>query len=114
MESIIDSMNYSEKVIPQSLRLCVTFFTQMVIAGKCNDISNNRMPPHIDVDDIISYIITLDSPKSGGDTDYCDGISNNMFGVKNYRFRLHIANDKLDVITKFVMACVLGMAIEFH
>ena len=41
-------------------------------------------PPHLDEDDVISYIITLGSPISGGDTDYYDGLKSNMFGVKQY------------------------------
>ena len=81
MKLVIDLMNYSEKVIPQSLRLCNTFFTQMVIVGKCNEINNGK-PPHLDEDDIISCVITLRSPNNGGDTDYYDGINNIMFGVK--------------------------------
>ena len=52
MKSVIDFMIFSEKVIPQSLRLCNAFFTQMVIVGKFNEI-DNRIPPHLDEDDIV-------------------------------------------------------------
>ena len=95
-KSVIDSTIFLQKVIPQSLRLCNTFFIQMVIAGKFNDI-NNGIPPHLDEDDIISCIITLGSPNNGGNTDYYDGINKNMFGDKLIRFHLNIANYKLDV-----------------
>ena len=49
--------------------LCNNFFTQV---GKLNGI-NNGIPPHLNKDDVISYIITLGSPNNGGDTDYYDG-----------------------------------------
>ena len=83
MKSFIDSMNYLEKIIPQLLRLCYTFFTQMVIVGKCNE-SNIGIPPHLDEDDIISCIVTLYSPNNGGDTDYYEGLKIKMFGVKQF------------------------------
>ena len=81
MKSFIDWINFSEKVTPQSLRLCNTSFTQMNIVGKFNEI-NNRIPPHLDEDDIIPCIVTLRSPNNGGDTDDYDGINNNMFWDK--------------------------------
>ena len=63
------------------MRLCNTFFTQMVIVEKCNE-TNIGIPPHLDDDDIISCIITLGSPNNGGDTDYYDGLKNNRFRIK--------------------------------
>ena len=57
MRSDVDSMNYSAKVIPQLLRLCNTFFTQMVIVEKYNK-TNIVIPPHLDEDHVISCIIT--------------------------------------------------------
>ena len=66
MKSVIDLMNYSEKAVLQTLRLCNTLFTVMVIVRKCNEINNGR-PPHLDEDDNISCIITLGSPNNGGD-----------------------------------------------
>ena len=53
----------------------------MVIVGKCNE-TNIGIPPHLHEDDKISCIITLGSSNNGGDTDYHDGLKNNIFGVK--------------------------------
>ena len=70
----------------------------MVIVEKLNEI-NSGIPPHLDEDDIISCIITLGSPNNGGDTDYYDGINNNMFGdkqslvtFKHYQLRIGCYN----------------------
>ena len=112
MKLVIDSMNFSEEVIPQSLRLCNTFFTQMVIVGKCNEI-NNGIPSHSDEDDLISCIITLGSPNNGNDTDYYDGINNNIFMDKNILVPFKHRQLQI-VITKSIIACVHGMAIEWY
>ena len=78
IKSVIGSMKYLEKVIPQSLILCNTF---LVIVGKYTE-SIIGIPLPLDEDDRISYIITLGSPNNGGDTDYYDGLKNNRFRIK--------------------------------
>ena len=107
-------MNYLEKIIPQTLGLYNTFFTQMILVGKCNECKNLGIPPHLDEDDIISRIITLGSSNDGGDTNYYDGLKNNMFEVKYFWFCLNINSYRLDIITKFTMVFVLGLTIELN
>ena len=55
----------------------------MVIVGKGNEI-NNAITPHLDEDDIISYILTLGSPIYGGETDYYDGLKKVCLGLNNF------------------------------
>ena len=59
------------------MKLGDRFFTQLFIVGKLNEM-DNEIPPHWDEEDILSCILTLDSPING---DY-DILKNNRFGAK--------------------------------
>ena len=83
MKSLIDSINYSENVIPQSLRLCDSLFTLLVIFGKFNEVDIG-IPPHVYEEYNKSLIVTVSSPINGVDTDYYDGLKNSGFGDSKF------------------------------
>ena len=105
-------MNYSVMVIPKSLT-GETFFIQLVIVEKCNEM-NNGIHSCLDVDGIISCILTLGSPINSGNTNYYVGLKIICLELNNFRYHLNIAKYKLNVITKFITVFVLVLAIESY
>ena len=76
---VLKVIDYTYTKIHPLLRICDSFFTQMVVAGNLE--TTGQMPTHIDEDDYINAIISLgDNPIHGGEMYYCDGISK-----KNHR-----------------------------
>ena len=69
MNAVVDSNNYSENIVAQSLIQGDVFFTQLVIVGKYDEM-NNVNPPHFDEEYIILCIVTLGSPINGLTNNY--------------------------------------------
>ena len=60
----------SNTIIPASLRICETFFTQMIIVGHPAAVCGN-IPIHLDKDDIITALLSIgDTDVDGGSTNY--------------------------------------------
>ena len=81
-EIIEQYIAFSKKHIPPCLRICNTFFTQMILVG-CMDDQEGNIPPHHDEDDHITALYSLSNSDSllGGNTYYAES---NQEGVLNH------------------------------
>ena len=72
-ESILKHINYSKAMLPPCLRICNTFFTQMIMVGSSHTI-NGDIPLHLDKDDHITALLSLGSShiEDGGETLYIE------------------------------------------
>ena len=71
MEKGKRTFKYIEDNIPNSLRICNTIFTQMVLVGETN--MSYDMPLHLDKQDLLSCILALGDVESSGATQYYSG-----------------------------------------
>ena len=74
---------FSKKCITPSLRICDTFFTQMILVGSFNK-TEGCIPSHKDVDDYVTALISLGETDTlvGGDTFYSELTSSGNFRIK--------------------------------
>ena len=69
---ILDHVLLSKQLIPPCLRICDTFFTQMILLGKVGE-KEGIIPIHVDEDDHITALLSIGSHKLvGGDTVYVE------------------------------------------
>ena len=74
---VLRVIDYTYTKIHPLLRICDSFFTQMIVVRNLE--TTGKMPTHIDEDDYINAIISLsDNPIHGGETYYCDVIYENL------------------------------------
>ena len=65
----------AKKLIPPCLRICNTFFTQMIMVGSPNE-NSGQIPAHLDNDDHITALVSIgDNEMYGGSTCYYEGQS---------------------------------------
>ena len=70
---VLKVIDYTYTKIHPLLRICDSFFTQMVVVGNLE--TTGQMPTHIDEDNYINEIISLgDNPIHGGKMYYYHGI----------------------------------------
>ena len=73
VQGLLNMIDFIEREVPKSLRICNTFFTQMVM---CSDINvDSYMSKHLDEKDLITSFITFGKVKTGGKTRYYTGSS---------------------------------------
>jgi len=75
IKTIEENIQYIESNIPNSLRICNSFFTQMVLNTYEGDEDKKHISIHLDEKDMISCILTLGNPVSGGNTQYYSGLN---------------------------------------
>ena len=71
--SALERALFSKKHIPPCLRICDTFFTQMILVGSFSHREGN-IPPHEDSDDYVTALVSLGQTETlvGGDTFYSE------------------------------------------
>ena len=70
-----------KKIIPKSLRICDSFFTQMIILRIDEKEKEHNIPIHIDTDDYVNAILTLgDISEKDGNTVYYNGTHKKSVG----------------------------------
>ena len=57
-DNLLEMIRFCKKEIPSSLRICNTFFTQMIIVG-CYKTNGGFIPLHMDNDDHITSLLSL-------------------------------------------------------
>ena len=69
--SVLDHIKFSKEHVHPSLRICNTFFTQMIIVG-CFKSTEGSIPPYEDNDDHVTALVSLGKTNNlvGGDTFY--------------------------------------------
>ena len=68
-----------QKNIPSSLRICDSFFTQMIILSDDEKEREQKIRIHIDSDDYVNAILTLgDISEKDGNTIYYNGTHKKM------------------------------------
>ena len=73
-EQVLQYVRQIKDILPNCLRICGTFFTQMVVVGsmKC---SKGQIPLHVDSSDYVNVLVSIgDSTVKGGETIYYDGV----------------------------------------
>ena len=76
---VLKMMNESINIVHPSLRICDTFFTQLVLVG--SESRYSKMNVHIDPLDYVTSIVTFgDANLKGGYTVYYDGMSSKDHG----------------------------------
>ena len=72
-ENVLKHIEFCKKIIPSSLRICDTFFTQMIMVGSFNSKEGN-IPIHLDDDDFVTALLSVagSSRISGGSTLYIE------------------------------------------
>jgi hypothetical protein len=82
-EFVYDHAIFSKKHILSSLRICDTFFTQMILVGSFNK-TDGYIPSHKDNDDYVTALISLGHTATlvGGDTFYFEVTSGGKKRVK--------------------------------
>ena len=72
-EKILRHIDFCKKTLPESLRICNTFFTQMIMVGSFNYCKGN-IPIHVDDDDFITALFSVEgsSKTHGGTTLYIE------------------------------------------
>ena len=72
-ENVLKHIEFCKKNIPQSLRICNTFFTQMIMVGSFNYHEGN-IPIHVNDDDFITALLSVEgsSKTKGGKTLYIE------------------------------------------
>ena len=83
-ENVLKHIEFCKKTIPQSLRICNTFFTQMIMVGSLNCHEGN-IPIHVDDDDFITALLSVEgsSKTKGGKTLYIEKqLRNNKESLK--------------------------------
>ena len=85
-ENVLKHIKFCKETIPGSLRICNTFFTQMIMVGSFN-CSDGNIPIHVDDDDFITALLSVEgsSKTNGGTTLYIEKI------LKNNKERLNIS-----------------------
>ena len=78
------NIELSKKIIPECLRLGISFFTHMSVFCTLNK-NDGQMPLHFDERDRISCVFHLGDVKEGGCTLYFDGNSNEEPGKQVYQ-----------------------------
>ena len=75
IQGLLNMIEFIEREIPKSLRICDTFFTQMIM---CSDVDvSSYMGKHIDEKDLITSFVTFGKVITGGKTRYYTGSSAN-------------------------------------
>ena len=77
-EKVLKHIGFCKKNIPNSLRICDTCFTQMIMVGSFNSTEGN-IPIHVDNDDFITALLSVEgsSKTNGGTTLYIEKKTNN-------------------------------------
>ena len=77
----LQEIRQSVDIIPSCLRICNSFFTQMIILCSKKGKDCCVIPTHIDEDDVVNAILTLGDISNGeGSTVYYDGITSKETG----------------------------------
>ena len=81
--SVLDHVQFCKEYVHPSLRICGTFFTQMILVG-CFKHNHGSIPPHKDDDDHITALVSLGHMNSlkGGDTFYAEELSDGTLCIK--------------------------------
>ena len=81
--SAFEHIGFSKNFVPPSLRICDTFFTQMILVGSFSK-TEGSIPSHEDVDDYVTALISLGETESlvGGDTFYSESTSTGKLRIK--------------------------------
>ena len=68
-ESILRHIHFLKTALPTCLRICNTFFAQMIMVGSCHT-NNGDIPLHLDTDDHIKSLLSLgpNDIEDGGET----------------------------------------------
>ena len=75
IQGLLNMIDFIEREVPKSLRICDTFFTQMIM---CSDVNvSSYMGKHIDEKDLITSFVTFGKVITGGKTRYYTGSSAN-------------------------------------
>ena len=75
IKRIEENIQYIESNVPNSLRICDSFFTQMVLNTYESGEDMKHISIHLDEKDMISCILTLGNTVSGGNTQYYSGLN---------------------------------------
>ena len=79
---IMKSIHDCKKFVPNDLRICGTFFTQLSMIGDMKFVECvEEVSPHVDSDDIFTAIVHLGKPITGGDLLSHSGNSSKNSGV---------------------------------
>ena len=76
---ILQQIAMSKKIIPKSLRICDTFFTNMTVAGAMK-YNGGEIPLHFDKPDVISALFHMGDATKGGATKYYNGLTKDKPG----------------------------------
>jgi len=82
---ILSNILLSKKIVPNDLRICDTFFTQLSVVGDMSFLNcSAKINPHVDKDDIFSAIIHFGKIDSGGDLLFFKNKDTNIKGNLNH------------------------------
>ena len=84
----MERIRSSQKNIPSCLRICETFFTQMIVVGGPTE-NNGDISIHVDKDDYITALVSMGTDNIiSGDTNYYEKIDNERFIlVRSIKFK---------------------------
>ena len=85
---ILKRIRSSQKNIPSCLRICNTFFTQMIVVGGLTS-TYGDIPIHLDKDDCITALVSMGTDNViSGDTNYYEKIDKERFIlVRSIKFK---------------------------
>ena len=76
---LLNILTKSMKLIPKELRVCNSFFTQMILVGEMD--KEGSMPSHVDGDDYINVVLSIgENSIIGGETLYFNGYEKKNHG----------------------------------
>ena len=91
---LLKILTQSMKLIPKDLRICNSFFTQLVLVGQMEE--EGSMPSHVDGDDYINVVLSIgDNTTKNGETLYYDGCHKKDHG--NVIYKMNFMHGRLQV-----------------
>ena len=94
-ESVWNHIQASKRLIPPCLRICNTFFTQMIVVGSPSS-TTGSIPPHLDSNDHVNALVSFGDTEEveGGDTFY---IEKDTDGLIKIRRRISFCHGNLQI-----------------